>query len=68
MDSSAETPPEGEAAAMSATETAAMRPRGRQFFANPGPTNIPDSVLQAVATVPMNWGCLPVVTGTTTTM
>ncbi len=33
---------------MSATETA-MRPRGRQFFANPGPTNIPDSVLLAVA-------------------
>ncbi len=25
------------------------RPRGRQFFANPGPTNIPDSVLHAVA-------------------
>jgi alanine-glyoxylate transaminase/serine-glyoxylate transaminase/serine-pyruvate transaminase len=24
-------------------------PRGRQFFANPGPTNIPDSVLHAVA-------------------
>ena len=33
---------------MSATETT-KRPRGRQFFANPGPTNIPDSVLQAVA-------------------
>src|SRR3712207_2264886 len=33
---------------MSAAETT-MRPRGRQFFANPGPTNIPDSVLQAVA-------------------
>ncbi|CAA9257202.1 MAG: Serine--glyoxylate aminotransferase [uncultured Acetobacteraceae bacterium] len=33
---------------MSATETA-TRPRGRQFFANPGPTNIPDSVLRAVA-------------------
>ena len=33
---------------MSATETPA-RPRGRQFFANPGPTNIPDSVLRAVA-------------------
>ena len=33
---------------MSATETT-TRPRGRQFFANPGPTNIPDSVLQAVA-------------------
>lgn len=26
-----------------------MTPRGRHFFANPGPTNIPDSVLQAVA-------------------
>lgn len=25
------------------------KPRGRQFFANPGPTNIPDSVLHAVA-------------------
>ena len=25
------------------------RPRGRHFFANPGPTNIPDLVLQAVA-------------------
>ena len=24
------------------------RPRGRQFFANPGPTNIPDSVLRAL--------------------
>ena len=24
-------------------------PRGRQFFANPGPTNIPDSVLHALA-------------------
>jgi alanine-glyoxylate transaminase / serine-glyoxylate transaminase / serine-pyruvate transaminase len=29
------------------TET--RRPRGRQFFANPGPTNIPDSVLFATA-------------------
>jgi alanine-glyoxylate transaminase/serine-glyoxylate transaminase/serine-pyruvate transaminase len=27
----------------------AIKPRGRLFFANPGPTNIPDSVLQAVA-------------------
>jgi len=26
-----------------------MPPRGRHFFANPGPTNIPDSVQQAVA-------------------
>ena len=33
---------------MSAAGTT-TRPRGRQFFANPGPTNIPDSVLQAVA-------------------
>ena len=24
------------------------KPRGRQFFANPGPTNIPDSVLRAI--------------------
>jgi alanine-glyoxylate transaminase/serine-glyoxylate transaminase/serine-pyruvate transaminase len=33
-----------------------MKPRGRHFFANPGPTNIPDSVLQAVshATVDFN--------------
>lgn len=28
----------------------APRPRGRMFFANPGPTNIPDSVLRAIAT------------------
>ena len=26
----------------------ALKPRGRQFFANPGPTNIPDSVLRAM--------------------
>jgi alanine-glyoxylate transaminase/serine-glyoxylate transaminase/serine-pyruvate transaminase len=26
-----------------------MKPRGRHFFANPGPTNIPDSVMHAVA-------------------
>jgi alanine-glyoxylate transaminase/serine-glyoxylate transaminase/serine-pyruvate transaminase len=25
-----------------------LKPRGRQFFANPGPTNIPDSVLRAI--------------------
>ena len=25
------------------------KPRGRHFFANPGPTNIPDSVLRAIA-------------------
>ncbi len=25
-----------------------QKPRGRQFFANPGPTNIPDSVLRAI--------------------
>jgi alanine-glyoxylate transaminase/serine-glyoxylate transaminase/serine-pyruvate transaminase len=30
---------------MSATVS---KPRGRQFFANPGPTNIPDSVLRAM--------------------
>ena len=27
---------------------AAARPRGRHFFANPGPTNIPDSILRAI--------------------
>jgi alanine-glyoxylate transaminase / serine-glyoxylate transaminase / serine-pyruvate transaminase len=27
----------------------ALKPRGRLFFANPGPTNIPDSVLKAVS-------------------
>jgi len=32
---------------MATTET--RKPRGRQFFANPGPTNIPDSVLLATA-------------------
>ena len=44
------------------------KPRGRQFFANPGPTNIPDSVLLATAhaTVDFNdpafaevyWACV----------
>ena len=29
--------------------TAPAKPRGRQFFANPGPTNVPDSILHAVA-------------------
>ena len=33
---------------MSASETP-RKPRGRLFFANPGPTNIPDSVLLATA-------------------
>ena len=28
--------------------TAVSKPRGRHFFANPGPTNIPDSVLRAI--------------------
>ncbi len=28
--------------------TTVTKPRGRQFFANPGPTNIPDSVLRAM--------------------
>lgn len=28
--------------------TTTTKPRGRQFFANPGPTNIPDSVLRAL--------------------
>lgn len=31
---------------MSATQSKVLR--GRQFFANPGPTNIPDSVLRAI--------------------
>lgn len=30
-------------------------PRGRQFFANPGPTNIPDSILHAVAHVTIDF-------------
>lgn len=30
-------------------------PRGRQFFANPGPTNIPDSILHAVAHVTVDF-------------
>jgi alanine-glyoxylate transaminase/serine-glyoxylate transaminase/serine-pyruvate transaminase len=52
---------------MSASETP-RKPRGRQFFANPGPTNIPDSVLLATAhhTVDFNdpafgevyWACM----------
>ncbi|MFO0295228.1 MAG: pyridoxal-phosphate-dependent aminotransferase family protein [Rhodospirillales bacterium] len=29
--------------------TTQARPRGRMFFANPGPTNIPDSILHATA-------------------
>ncbi|HEY8289903.1 MAG TPA: aminotransferase class V-fold PLP-dependent enzyme [Acetobacteraceae bacterium] len=29
-------------------QPAISKPRGRQFFANPGPTNIPDSVLRAM--------------------
>ncbi len=37
---------------MSAT---ARIPRGRQFFANPGPTNIPDSILKAVAHVSVDF-------------
>ena len=32
-----------------AATTQPRKPRGRQFFANPGPTNIPDSVLLATA-------------------
>ena len=28
--------------------TTIAKPRGRHFFANPGPTNIPDSVLRAM--------------------
>jgi alanine-glyoxylate transaminase / serine-glyoxylate transaminase / serine-pyruvate transaminase len=30
------------------TTTPTSKPRGRHFFANPGPTNIPDSVLRAI--------------------
>jgi alanine-glyoxylate transaminase/serine-glyoxylate transaminase/serine-pyruvate transaminase len=38
------------------TMSAATRiPRGRQFFANPGPTNIPDSILKAVAHVSVDF-------------
>jgi alanine-glyoxylate transaminase/serine-glyoxylate transaminase/serine-pyruvate transaminase len=33
----------------------ARLPRGRQFFANPGPTNIPDSILHAVAHVTVDF-------------
>ena len=33
----------------------ARLPRGRQFFANPGPTNIPDSILHAVAHVTIDF-------------
>jgi alanine-glyoxylate transaminase/serine-glyoxylate transaminase/serine-pyruvate transaminase len=32
-----------------------QKPRGRLFFANPGPTNIPDSVLHAAAHVSVDW-------------
>jgi len=35
--------------------SAMPKPRGRQFFANPGPTNIPDSVLRAVAHVTVDF-------------
>ncbi|MBR0680360.1 aminotransferase class V-fold PLP-dependent enzyme [Roseomonas eburnea] len=35
--------------------TTARAPRGRQFFANPGPTNIPDSILHAVAHVSIDF-------------
>lgn len=35
--------------------TTARLPRGRQFFANPGPTNIPDSILKAVAHVSIDF-------------
>jgi alanine-glyoxylate transaminase/serine-glyoxylate transaminase/serine-pyruvate transaminase len=31
------------------------RPRGRLFFANPGPTNIPDSVMHAMAHASVDW-------------
>jgi len=34
---------------MSTTAEPARSPRGRLFFANPGPTNIPDSILYATA-------------------
>jgi alanine-glyoxylate transaminase/serine-glyoxylate transaminase/serine-pyruvate transaminase len=39
----------GNATAMPTDTPRARTPRGRLFFANPGPTNIPDSVLHAVA-------------------
>jgi alanine-glyoxylate transaminase/serine-glyoxylate transaminase/serine-pyruvate transaminase len=32
-----------------------QKPRGRLFFANPGPSNIPDSVLHAVSHVSVDW-------------
>jgi alanine-glyoxylate transaminase/serine-glyoxylate transaminase/serine-pyruvate transaminase len=32
-----------------------QKPRGRLFFANPGPTNIPDSIMHAVAHVSVDW-------------
>lgn len=35
--------------------TTARAPRGRQFFANPGPTNIPDSVLRAIDRVSIDF-------------
>ncbi len=35
--------------------TGSPKPRGRQFFANPGPTNIPDSVLLATAHASMDF-------------
>jgi alanine-glyoxylate transaminase/serine-glyoxylate transaminase/serine-pyruvate transaminase len=35
--------------------TTARIPRGRQFFANPGPTNIPDSILKAVSAVSIDF-------------
>src|ERR1700692_196554 len=37
-----------EAPSMNDIVSSAPKPRGRLFFANPGPTNIPDSVLRAM--------------------
>lgn len=37
------------------TNAVMRKPRGRQFFANPGPTNIPDSVLLACAHVSVDF-------------
>jgi alanine-glyoxylate transaminase/serine-glyoxylate transaminase/serine-pyruvate transaminase len=33
---------------MTHSKPSIAKPRGRQFFANPGPTNIPDSILRAI--------------------
>lgn len=45
---------EGKTPAMTA-KTNAARPRGRQFFFNPGPTNIPDRILGAMNRATMDF-------------